>query len=114
MVTVYGIKNCDTMKKAFAWCEARGVEFQFHDYKKSGVERARLVQWCKVLGWKTLINTRGTTWRKLTAAEQDITTQGQAVALMMTYPSLIKRPVVEANGQLLAGFDPTLFASFVK
>ncbi len=114
MVTLYGIKNCDTMKKAFAWCEAQGVEVQFHDYKKQGVERERLVQWCKALGWKTLVNTRGTTWRKFTPEQQDITTQGQAVALMMEYPSLIKRPVVETGGQLLVGFDPNLFSSFVK
>ena len=114
MVTLYGIKNCETMKKALAWCDAHGVEVQFHDYKKNGVERERLVQWCKALGWKTLVNSRGTTWRKFTPEQQDITTQGQAVALMMEYPSLIKRPVVETGGQLLVGFDPALFASFVK
>ena len=114
MVTIYGIKNCDTMKKAFAWCEEHGVTYDFHDYKKLGVERARLVNWCKALGWKTLVNTRGTTWRKLTPEQQDITTQSQAVALMLENPSLIKRPVVEAGGQLLVGFDPAMFASFVK
>lgn len=114
MVTIYGIKNCATMKKTFAWCEEHGVEFVFHDYKKQGVERARLVQWCQHLGWKSLLNTRGTTWRKLTSAQQDIATQSQAVALMLEYPSLIKRPVVETGTQLLVGFDPQMFASFVK
>ncbi len=114
MVKIYGIKNCDTMKKAFAWCEERDVAYDFHDYKKLGVDRERLVLWCKALGWKTLVNTRGTTWRKLSPDQQDITTQGQAVALMLENPSLIKRPVVEAGGQLLVGFDPVMFASFVK
>ena len=114
MVSIYGIKNCDTMKKAFAWCDEHGVDYEFHDYKKLGVDRNRLVQWCKVLGWKTLLNTRGTTWRKLTPAQQDITTQSAAVALMIEYPSVIKRPVVEAGDQLLVGFDPALFSSFVK
>ena len=115
MTTMYGIKNCDTIKKAFAWCDEHGVTYDFHDYKKSGVDRARLVAWCKALGWKTLVNSKGTTYRKLTPEQQNITTQGEAVALMMEYPSLIKRPVVEtANGQLLIGFDPNLFASFLR
>lgn len=112
--TIYGIKNCETMKKAFAWCDEHGVAYRFHDYKKAGVDRARLVAWCKVLGWKTLVNTKGTTWRKLAPERQSIGTQGEAVALMLEHPSLIKRPVVEtAKGQLLVGFDPALFASFM-
>jgi Spx/MgsR family transcriptional regulator len=112
---IYGIKNCDTMKTAFAWCDAHGVNYAFHDYKKSGVDRSRLVAWCKAMGWKTLVNTKGTTWRKLPAEQQNISTQGEAVALMMANPSLIKRPVVEtASGQLLVGFDPATFSSFVK
>jgi arsenate reductase len=114
MVTIYGIKNCGTMKKAFAWCEANNVEFNFHDYKKQGVERSRLNLWCKHLGWKSLINTKGTTWRKLTPEQQAIDTQGEAVTLMLENPSLIKRPLVETGAQLLVGFDPQLFASFVK
>lgn len=114
MVTIYGIKNCSTMKKAFVWCEGNGVEVVFHDYKKQGVDRARLEQWCQLLGWESLVNTRGTTWRKLTAEQQEIATQGEAVALMLEYPSLIKRPVVETGMQLLAGFDPQMFASFLK
>ena len=112
---IYGIKNCETMKKAFAWCDEHGVAYEFHDYKKSGVDRNRLVAWCKTVGWKTLVNTKGTTWRKLTPEQQAISTQGDAVALMMENPSLIKRPVVEtASGQLLVGFDPNLLASFVQ
>ena len=114
MVTLYGIPNCDTMKKAFAWCEEHKVAYEFHDYKKAGVDRARLVAWCKMLGWKTLLNTRGTTWRKLDPAQQQIDSQREAVELMVANPSLIKRPVVETDGQLLVGFDPQLFASWVR
>jgi arsenate reductase len=114
MVTIYGIKNCATMKKAFDWCQASSVEYVFHDYKKQGVDRSRLNLWCKHLGWKSLLNTKGTTWRKLTAEQQAVSTQGQAVALMVEYPSLIKRPVVETGAQLLVGFDAQMFASFVK
>ena len=115
MITLYGIKNCSTMKKAFAWCQAHGVAYNFHDYKSQGVPRQRLVAWCQVLGWKTLVNTRGPTFRRLPAAQQDIASQSQAVALMMAHPSLIRRPVVETDtGQLLVGFDAALFSSFAK
>ena len=114
MVKIYGIRNCTTMKKAFAWCDSQGVEYAFHDYRKSGLDRGQLVQWCRHLGWKSLLNTRGTTWRKLTPQQQAISTQSQAVALMLEYPSLIKRPVVETGSQLLVGFDPRMFASFVR
>jgi len=113
MVRIYGIKNCATMKQAFAWCDIQGVEYVFHDYRKDGLERARLVQWCQHLGWKSLLNTRGTTWRKLAPQQQAISTQSQAVALMLDHPSVIKRPVVETGSQLLIGFDPQMFASFV-
>lgn len=115
MTRIYGIKNCDTMKKAFAWCEQHGVEYVFHDYKKEGVPRERLVEWCKAAGWKTLLNTKGTTFRKLSPEDQEIATQSKAVALMVANPSLIKRPVVETStGQLLVGYDENLFASFVN
>lgn len=115
MTKIYGIKNCSTMKKAFDWCDERSIEYSFHDYKKEGVPRERLVEWCKTIGWKTLVNTKGTTYRKLSPEDQEITTQSKAVALMVANPSLIKRPVVETStGQLLVGFDPALFASFVN
>jgi Spx/MgsR family transcriptional regulator len=115
MVRIYGIKNCDTMKKAFAWCDERGVAYEFHDYKKLGVPRERLVAWCQAAGWKTLLNTRGPTFRKLTPEQQDISTQSKAVTTMTEYSSCIKRPVVETEGgQLLVGFDPAMFGSFVK
>jgi arsenate reductase (glutaredoxin) len=112
---IYGIKNCDTMKKAFAWCDEHGVSYTFHDYKKQGVPRDQLVAWCQAVGWKTLVNSKGPTYRKLTPEQQDIQTQSKAVALMMEFSSLIKRPVVVTDGgQLLVGFDPAMFGSFVK
>lgn len=115
MVRIYGIKNCDTMKKAFAWCAAHGVAYEFHDYKKQGVPREHLVAWCRAAGWKTLLNTKGPTFRKLPPERQAISTQSAAVALMLEYSSAIKRPVVEtAGGQLLVGFDPGMFESFVR
>jgi Spx/MgsR family transcriptional regulator len=115
MVTIYGIKHCDTMKKTFAWCLARNIEFRFHDYKKDGVPRERLVAWCRVLGWKTLVNDKGPTYRRLPPERRQISGQSQAVALMLEFPSLIKRPLLETDsGHLLVGFDLHLFASFVK
>jgi len=114
MIKIYGIKNCDTMKKAFAWCDSNGISYEFHDYKKQGVPRDRLVLWCRTLGWQTLMNTRGPTWRKLTPEQQAITTQAQAVALMMEHSSVIRRPVVENGEKFLVGFDPTVFDSFVR
>lgn len=112
---IYGIKNCDSMKKAFRWLDERGIPYEFYDYKKQGVPREQLVAWCRVLGWKTLVNTKGPTWRKLTPEQQDITTQSKAVATMMEHSSLIRRPLVETvDGHLLVGFDQTIFESFVK
>jgi Spx/MgsR family transcriptional regulator len=115
VIHIYGIKNCDTMKKAFAWCDAHGVAYEFHDYKKLGVPRDRVAVWCQSVDWKTLINSRGPTFRKLAPERQVIQTESQAVALMLEFPSVIKRPLVETeSGRLLVGFDPALFADFVK
>ncbi|MBI5861225.1 MAG: ArsC family reductase [Rhodocyclales bacterium] len=115
MIKMYGIKNCDTMKKAFAWCEANHVSYELHDYKKLGVPREKLVAWCRALGWQTLLNTKGATWRKLAPEQQAVTTQSQAVALMLEFPNVIRRPLTENDtGQILVGFDPTLFDSFVR
>lgn len=115
MVRIYGIKNCDSMKKAFKWLDERDIAYEFHDYKKAGVPRDKLVAWCKALGWRTLLNTKGTTWRKLTPEQQEIATQSKAVATMLEHPSVIRRPVIETEGgQLLVGFDPTMFESFVR
>jgi arsenate reductase len=106
-ITIYGIKNCDTMKKARAWLEKRGVDYVFHDYKTAGIERERLEQWCKKVGWETLLNRAGTTFRKLPEREKASVDGRKAVELMLERPSMIKRPVLElAGGKLLVGFTP--------
>jgi len=103
-VTLYGIKNCDTMKKARAWLDAKGVAYRFHDYKAQGIERSRLDGWVGKVGWETLLNRAGTTFRKLPDRHKQGLTRDKAVALMMEQPSMIKRPVLEAGGKLLVGF----------
>jgi arsenate reductase len=106
-ITIYGIKNCDTMKKARAWLEKHGVEYLFHDYKTQGIDRERLEQWCKKVGWETLLNRAGTTFRKLPENEKASVDARKAVQLMLAQPSMIKRPVLElGGGKLLVGFAP--------
>jgi arsenate reductase len=105
-VTIYGIKNCDTMKKARAWLDAHGIAYAFHDYKAAGIERARLESWAREVGWETLINRAGTTFRKLPEKDRDGLTQQKAIALMLGQPSVIKRPVLDVDGRLLVGFKP--------
>ena len=105
-VTIYGIKNCDTMKKAFAWLDARGVPYTFHDYRKAGIAAETLARWCAARGWEALVNTRGTTWRKLDPAEQAIADTQDAIRLMQSRTSVIRRPVIEtADGALVVGLD---------
>ena len=111
-VTIYGIKNCDTMKKARAWLDKHGVDYAFHDYKTAGIERAQLEQWSKKVGWEILLNRAGTTFKKLPDKEKDGITQAKALALMLKQPSMIKRPVLEADrGKLLVGFKPEQYAA---
>jgi arsenate reductase (glutaredoxin) len=110
-VTIYGIKNCDTMKKAFAWLDQHGVAYVFHDYKKSGVTEARLAGWCKAAGWETVLNRAGTTFRKLDDADKRDLDQEKAIALMAEGPSMIRRPVLEVDGKLEIGFAPERYAS---
>ncbi len=105
MINIYGIKNCDTMKKAFTWLEAHGVEYTFHDYKKVGADVAKLKAWAAQVGWEKLINTRGPTFRKLAPEKQANLTEAKAYALMVENTSMIKRPIVEAGEKLLVGFD---------
>ena len=114
MITVYGIKNCDTMKKAVAWLEANGIEYTFVDYKKAGVATKHLPNWIKRAGWEKLLNTRGLMWRKLTDAERSDVDQAKAQQLMETYPSIIKRPVLDTGKALLVGFDPETYATELK
>lgn len=104
-IDVYGIPNCDTIKKTRRWLEARGIEYAFHDYKKEGADPDRLARWVGEAGWETVLNRRGTTFRKLPEADREGLDADKAVALMATHPSCIKRPVVEYPGGLLIGFD---------
>jgi len=108
--TIYGIKNCDTMKKARAWLDSHGVAYAFHDYKASGIERGRLEGWLKSVGWEVLLNRAGTTFRKLPDAAKMNLTEGKAVELMLEQPSMIKRPVLEQGKTLLVGFSPETYA----
>ena len=105
-ITIHGIKNCDTMKKAFAWLDGQGVAYRFHDYKTAGLDRAMLEGWVKELGWEALLNRAGTTFRKLPDAEKEGLTAQKAIALMLAQPSMVKRPVLDASGRLLVGFKP--------
>ncbi|MEI7515386.1 MAG: ArsC family reductase [Betaproteobacteria bacterium] len=111
--TVYGISNCDTVKKARDWLSTAGVDYQFHDFKKAGVPDAALEDWLQALGWEALVNRKGTTWRKLDPALQAATQDASsASALMLAHPSVIKRPVVcWPDGALSVGFSPALFAA---
>ncbi|WCT73824.1 ArsC family reductase [Sphingomonas naphthae] len=105
-LTLSGIPNCDTVKKARTWLDGRGVTYAFHDYKKAGVDAAALDRWVEALGWEVLLNRAGTTFRKLEPADREGIDRGKAIALMIAHPSLIKRPVVEGEGVLLVGFKP--------
>jgi arsenate reductase len=110
MTTIYGIKNCDTMKKARAWLDRQGVAYDFHDYKAAGIERGRLEGWIHKVGWESLLNRAGTTFRKLPDKDKEGLTEGKAIALMIANPSMIKRPVLETGGKLLVGFKPEQYA----
>jgi arsenate reductase len=111
-VTIYGIKNCDTMKKARAWLDKKGIDYDFHDYKAAGVDRAQLERWAKKVGWETLLNRAGTTFKKLPDKEKEGITQAKAIALMFKQPSMIKRPILEAGGgRILVGFKPDHYAA---
>lgn len=106
MIDVYGIPNCDTVKKARKWLEAEGRDYTFHDYKKEGVDAGKLVGWTDAVGWEVLLNKRGTTFRKLDDADKEGIDREKAIALMVAHPSMIKRPVVEHAGGVLVGFKP--------
>ena len=105
-ITIYGIKNCDTMKKARAWLDKHAVVYAFHDYKSEGIDRDRLECWAGAVGWETLLNRAGTTFRKLPEKDKTSVTEKKAIALMLDQPSMIKRPVLDAGGKLLVGFKP--------
>ena len=109
-VILYGIRNCDTMKKAWTWLDRAGVAYAFHDYKKLGVEPARLRAWTGEVGWQTLLNRAGTTFRKLPEADRQDLDEARVIALMAAQPSMIKRPVLDHDGKLLVGFKPEAYA----
>ena len=109
MLTFYGIPNCDTVKKARTWLDGRGVVYAFHDYKKAGIDEASLRRWTDRLGWETVLNRAGTTFRALSETDKTGLDQDKAIALMLAQPSMIKRPIVEGDGTLVAGFKPDLW-----
>jgi len=113
-VRIYGIKNCDTMQKAFAWLEKHGVAYDFHDYKKVGFTKTALAQWCRAAGWETVLNRAGTTFRKLPEAARQDLDQEKAIALMVENPSMIKRPVLETGGAIEVGFKPERYAAVLR
>jgi arsenate reductase len=113
-ITIYGIKNCETMKKARAWLDKHGVDYAFHDYKTAGIEREQLERWSKKFGWETLLNRAGTTFRKLSDKDKDGLNEKKALALMLAQPSMIKRPVLDlGGGKLLVGFTPERYGEVV-
>jgi arsenate reductase (glutaredoxin) len=113
-ITIYGIKNCDTMKKARAWLDGKGVAYDFHDYKTAGIERDRLKAWSDKVGWEVLLNRAGTTFKKLPDADKEGLNEKKALALMLAQPSMIKRPVLDLGGKLLVGFKPDLYEKEVS
>jgi len=113
-ITIYGIKACDTMKKARTWLDAHGVAYDFHDYKAVGIDRARLERWSQAVGWETLLNRSGTTFRKLPDADKTGLTEKKAIALMLAQPSMIKRPVLDLGAKLVVGFKPEIYAASVR
>ena len=111
---VYGIKNCDTMRKAFVWLETHGVVYEFVDYKKPGIAEKCLPDWNRRVGWKELLNTRGLMWKKLSDAERENVDEDKALVLLAKYPAMIKRPVLDTGSILLVGFDAERYAKELK
>ncbi|ACB94660.1 ArsC family reductase [Beijerinckia indica] len=106
MATIYGIKACDTMKKARTWLDEHGIAYAFHDYKTAGIDRDRLESWARAIGWEKLLNRAGTTFRKLPEQDKEGLNQDKAIKLMLAQPSMIKRPVLDLGDRLLVGFKP--------
>jgi len=113
-ITVYGIPNCDTVKKARKWLNAKDISYEFHDYKKKGIDMKTLQSWSKTLGWDALLNRRGTTWRKFDESDKADIDERRALDLMVEHTSMIKRPVIEYDGGLLLGFDEDAYLMAFK
>lgn len=109
-ITIYGIKSCDTMKKARTWLDEHGAAYAFHDYKAEGIDKASLERWAGQVGWEILLNRAGTTFRKLPEAARENLNERKAIALMLEQPSMIKRPVLDVGGKLTVGFKPDVYA----
>lgn len=105
MITLYGISNCDTVRKARRWLDAHGIEYHFHDFRTDGLTREQILAWLEQLDWRDLINTRGTTWRKLSGGEKTALHEVAAIELMLEHPAIIKRPLVDCDGHYLLGFS---------
>jgi arsenate reductase len=112
--TLYGIKNCDTMKKAWTWLDGHGVTYAFHDYKKAGLDRATLESWVRKLGWEVLLNKAGTTFKNLPDADKQGIDEKKAIDLMLANPSMIKRPVLDQDGKLTVGFKPEIYENLPR
>ena len=110
-VTLYGIPNCDTVRKARVWLDGQGIAYAFHDYKKAGIETAKLRLWCNTMGWNVILNRAGTTFKALPQPDKQAIDAGKAIALMIANPSMIKRPIIEGAGKLLVGFKPDAYAA---
>jgi len=114
MITMYGIPNCDTIKKAKKWLEANDIDYEFHDYKKKGITKAKLKDWCKQADWEVLLNRRGTTWRKLDDEIKDNINKTSAIDIMAENTSIIKRPVIETDNEILVGFSTDTYEAAFK
>jgi len=110
MIRLYGISNCDTMKKARRWLDDAGVAYDFHDYKKLGIDALTLKGWCAQVGWEVLLNRRGLTWRRLDEAQKQDVDESRAIALMAEFSSMIKRPVLDVDGRIEVGFSAEKYA----
>jgi arsenate reductase len=114
VVTLYGIRNCDTIRKARAWLDDHGIEYRFHDYKTAGVERTQLEHWARDVGWQALLNRAGTTFRRLPDSQKAVTGAPDAIELMLAHPSLIKRPVLTRAGRVVVGFSPHSYGTLLS
>lgn len=114
MVTLYGISNCDTIKKAKKWLEKNGVDFQFHDFRKDGLDKKQLTQWCNELNWEILLNKRGTTWRNLPDDVKNTVNKTKAIKMMLEQPAIIKRPVLDSGKERIIGFSDSTYKNIFK
>ncbi len=114
MAKLFGIPNCDTVKKSQKWLDNRGIKYEFHDYKKQGITKKQLTEWCKTVEWEALLNKRSRTWKELTKSDRSNVTQSKAITLMQQHPTLIKRPVIQNGKTITVGFDDKIFKASFK